>query len=173
MLNHGVTSTIDVGTTGETAVPYRDAVFHGKVRGPRTLPAYPDSASTPIPGSTGLENPLTHTRVPKSVEETRQFVKAWIAAGADYILTYDGALPMDYYKAAFEEANKAGKPVFTRAYGPVLFPKDAALLGAANLPHSAGSASRSPKIPPNSSRAATTETNSTATRKWTNKRRAI
>jgi hypothetical protein len=45
---------------------------------------------------------------------------------------------MDYYQAAFDEANKAGKPVFTRAYGPVLFPKDAALLGAANLPHSAG-----------------------------------
>ena len=59
-------------------------------------------------------------------------------AGADYILTYDGALPMDYYQAAFDEANKAGIPVFTRAYGPVLFPKDAALLGAANLPHSAG-----------------------------------
>ena len=37
MLNHGVTSTIDVGTTGETAVPYRDAVFHGKARGPRTF----------------------------------------------------------------------------------------------------------------------------------------
>ena len=32
MLNHGITSTIDVGTTGETAVPYRDAVFHGKAR---------------------------------------------------------------------------------------------------------------------------------------------
>src|SRR5260370_35258694 len=45
---------------------------------------------------------------------------------------------MDDYQAAFDEANKAGKPVFARAYGPVLFPKDAALLGAANLPHSAG-----------------------------------
>ena len=37
MLNRGVTSTIDVGTTGETAVPYRDAVFHGKARGPRAF----------------------------------------------------------------------------------------------------------------------------------------
>jgi hypothetical protein len=45
---------------------------------------------------------------------------------------------MDYYQAAFDEANKANIPVFTRAYGPVLFPKDAALLGSANLPHSAG-----------------------------------
>jgi predicted amidohydrolase len=139
MLNHGVTSTIDVGTTGETAVPYRDAVFHGKARGPRAFTGVSRLSVNPNPNvSTGLENPLTHTRVPKSAEETRQLVRAWIAAGADYILTYDGALPMDYYKAAFDEANKAGKPVFTRAYGPVLFPKDAALLGAANLPHSAG-----------------------------------
>jgi len=139
MLNHGVTSTIDVGTTGETAVPYRDAVFHGKARGPRGFTGVSRLSVNPNAlVSTGLENPLTHTRVPKSAEETRQLVRAWIAAGADYILTYDGALPMDYYQAVFEEANKAGIPVFTRAYGPVLFPKDAALLGAANLPHSAG-----------------------------------
>ncbi|HEY1865754.1 MAG TPA: amidohydrolase family protein [Candidatus Acidoferrales bacterium] len=139
MLNHGVTSTIDVGTTGETAVPYRDAVFHEKVRGPRGFTGVSRLSVNPNAlVNTGLENPLTHTRVPKSAEETRQFVRAWIAAGADYILTYDGALPMDFYKAAFDEANKAGIPVFTRAYGPVLFPKDAALLGAANLPHSAG-----------------------------------
>lgn len=139
MLNHGITSTIDVGTTGESAVPYRDAVFHGKVRGPRAFTGVSRLSVNPNPTvSTGLENPLTHTRVPKSAEETRQFVRAWIAAGADYILTYDGALPMDYYQAAFDEANKAGKPVFTRAYGPVLFPKDAALLGSAALPHSAG-----------------------------------
>ena len=139
MLNHGVTSTIDVGTTGETAVPYREAVFHGKVRGPRTFTGLSRLSVNANPlVSTGLENPLTHTRVPKSADETREFVRAWIAAGADYILTYDGALPMDYYQAAFDEANKAGVPVFARAYGPVLFPKDAALLGAANLPHSAG-----------------------------------
>jgi predicted amidohydrolase len=139
MLNHGVTSTIDVGTTGETAVPYRDAVFHGKTKGPRAFTGVSRlSVNANALVATGLENPLTHTRVPKSAEETRQLVRAWIAAGADYILTYDGALPMDYYQAAFDEANKAGKPVFTRAYGPVLFPKDAALLGSANLPHSAG-----------------------------------
>jgi predicted amidohydrolase len=139
MLNHGVTSTIDVGTTGETAVPYREAVFHEKARGPRTFTGVSRLSVNPNAlVSTGLENPLTHTRVPKSAEETRQFVRAWIAAGADYILTYDGALPMDYYQAAFDEANKAGIPVFTRAYGPILFPKDAALLGSANLPHSAG-----------------------------------
>ncbi len=139
MLNHGITSTVDVGTTGETAVPYRDAVMHGKARGPRAFTGVSRLSANPNAlVSTGFENPLTHTRVPKSPEQTRQFVRDWIAAGADYILTYDGALPMEDYRAAYEEASKAGKPLFARAYGPVLFPKDAALLGAAALPHSAG-----------------------------------
>ena len=138
MLNHGVTSTMDVGTSGETAVPYRDAVFHGKVRGPRAFTAVSKFVASPNPlVSTGLENPLTHTRAPKSADETRMFVKAWIAAGADFIVT-DGALPMDYYPPIFEEANKAGVPVFARSFGPVMLPKEAALWGAANLPHSAG-----------------------------------
>jgi predicted amidohydrolase len=139
MLNHGITSTVDVGTTGETAVPYRDAVMHGKAKGPRAFTGVSRLSVNPNAlVSTGFENPLTHTRVPKSAEETRQLVRAWIAAGADYILSYDGALPMDYYVAAMEESKKAGIPFFTRAYGPVLFPKDAALLGAGALLHSAG-----------------------------------
>jgi hypothetical protein len=50
----------------------------------------------------------------------------------------DGSLPTEMAKAAFEEARAAGKPVFTRAYGPVMFPRDAALLGSRSLPHSAG-----------------------------------
>src|SRR5271155_3011070 len=92
MLNHGVTSTMDVGTSGETAVPARDAVFHGKAKGPRSFTGVSRLSVNANPlVSTGLEGPLTHTRVPTSAEETRQFVKAWIAAGADYILTYDGA----------------------------------------------------------------------------------
>src|ERR1700722_6785051 len=49
MLNHGVTSTMDVGTSGETAVPYRDAVFHGKVRGPRTFTAVSKFVVSPNP----------------------------------------------------------------------------------------------------------------------------
>jgi Amidohydrolase family len=139
MLNYGITSTVDVGTTGETAVPYRDAVMHGNARGPRAFTGVSRLSVNPNAlVSTGFENPLTHTRVPKSAEETRQLVRAWANAGADYILTYDGALPMDYYVTAFDEAKKAGKPIYARAYGPVLFPKDAAMLGAGALPHSAG-----------------------------------
>jgi hypothetical protein len=47
-------------------------------------------------------------------------------------------MPLEYYQVAFEEANKAGKPVFTRAYGPIFGPKEAAMMGSRNLPHSAG-----------------------------------
>ena len=47
-------------------------------------------------------------------------------------------MPLEYYQAAFDEANKAHKPVFTRAYGPIFGPREAAMLGTRNLPHSAG-----------------------------------
>jgi hypothetical protein len=76
--------------------------------------------------------------VPKSAEETRELVRLRIAAGADYVIFQDGGLPVEYYRAAFDEARKSGTPVFTRAYGPNMFPKDAALMGSASLPHSAG-----------------------------------
>lgn len=138
LINHGVTSTIDVGTSGETAVPYRDAVFHGKFLGPRAFTGISRVAAEYDAGSTGLESPMTPTRVPTTVQEARDLAKLWIAAGADYIIFDDGGLSMEISRAIFDEAGKAGKPVFTRAYGPVMFPKEAALLGSASLPHSAG-----------------------------------
>jgi hypothetical protein len=137
MLDHGVTSTIDVANPGEIAVPVRDAVLHGKALGPRPFTGVTRMMKT-SPGSTGLESALTPPRVPKSVQEARDFVKDTVAAGADFVILQDGSLPLEYYQAAFEEANKAGKPVFTRAYGPIFGPKEAAMLGTRNLPHSAG-----------------------------------
>jgi hypothetical protein len=50
------------------------------------------------------------------VQEAREFVKDVAAAGAIF---QDGSLPLEYHQAGFEEAKKAGKPVFTRAYGPI------------------------------------------------------
>jgi hypothetical protein len=47
-------------------------------------------------------------------------------------------MPLDYYKAGVDEAHKLGKPAFVRAYGPGIFPAQAAEIGAAQLPHSAG-----------------------------------
>ena len=37
LLNHGITSSIDVGTEAEVAVPHRDAVLHGKDLAPRAF----------------------------------------------------------------------------------------------------------------------------------------
>jgi imidazolonepropionase-like amidohydrolase len=139
LLNYGVTSTIDVGTSGQDAVPYRDAVFHGKLRGPRTFTGISRLVAEPENFGTGLESPYTPSRVPGSVQAARDLVRLWIEAGADYVIMDDGSLPTDQARAAFEEARKAGRPVFTRAYGPVMFPKDAAMMGSRSLPHSAGS----------------------------------
>src|SRR6185503_5153688 len=138
LLNFGVTSTIDVGTSGQDAVPYRDAVFHGRLRGPRTFTGISRLVEEPEGFATGLESPYTPSRVPGSVQQARELVRLWIEAGADYIIMDDGSLPTDQARAAFEEARKAGKPVFTRAYGPVMFPQDAAMMGSRSLPHSAG-----------------------------------
>ena len=138
LLNYGVTSTIDVGTSGETAIPYRDAVFHQRLRGPRTFTSISRLVAEPEGFATGLESPYTPSRVPDSAQHARELVKLWIDAGADYVIMDDGSLPPDQAQAAFDEARKAATPVFTRAYGPVMFPADAARLGSRSLPHSAG-----------------------------------
>jgi hypothetical protein len=137
MLNHGITSSIDVGTEAEVAVPHREAVLHGKDLAPRAFTGILRIGST-LNGATGYEGPLHTIRVPKSADDTRAIVRTVLNAGADYVIFYDGAMPFAWYKAGVEEAHKMGKPAFVRAYGPGIFPAQAAELGAAQLPHSAG-----------------------------------
>jgi hypothetical protein len=136
LMIHGITSTIDVGTDQETAVPHRDSVLHGKVLAPRSYTGIVRIGSQLQ--ETGFEMPLNTIRKPHSLEETREIVRTVLNAGADYVIFYDGALPFDWYKAGVEEAHKMGKPAFVRAYGPGIFPAQAAEIGAAQLPHSAG-----------------------------------
>jgi hypothetical protein len=137
MFNYGVTSNIGIGNSGEIGPVVRDAVLHGKLLGPRPFTGV-SRIVTQNNNDTGLETVLTPNRAPKSAEETRNYVKAFIAGGADYIIFQDGGLPYEYYVAGFEEANKTGTPVFTRSYGPGLDPPRAARLGSRNLPHSGG-----------------------------------
>ena len=137
LLNHGITSSIDVGTEAEVAVPHRDAVLHGKDLGPRAFTGILRIGSA-LNGATGYEGPLHTIRVPKSADDTREIVRTVLNAGADYVIFYDGAMPFDWYKAGVEEAHKMGKPAFVRAYGPGIFPAQAAEIGATQLPHSAG-----------------------------------
>ena len=137
MLNYGITSTIDVGNSGEIAIPHRDAVHAGILRAPRTYTGL--SRLNRIPdGGTGLETPLTPARAPQSVQEAREFARAFIEAGADALMFNDGAMPFEYYGAAIEEADKTGTPVFTRSYGPIYGPWEAVDRTTHNLPHSAG-----------------------------------
>jgi hypothetical protein len=137
MLNYGITSTIDVGIAGEIGAPHRDGVHLGKIRGPRPFTGLSRIGTEDV-GGTGLETLLTPGRKARSAEHTRELVRAFAAGGADMIQFVDGELPLEYYRAGFDEAAKLGKPVFTRAYGPVFGPREAAMLKSKNLPHSAG-----------------------------------
>jgi hypothetical protein len=147
MLNHGITSTIDVGIAGEIGAAYRDGVLLGKIRGPRAFTGITRFTSEPT-GGTGLETPLTPGQTPKSVEETRAMVRAFAAGGADIIMFQDANLPLPFYEAGFDEAKKIGKPVSTRAYGPAFGPREAARLGTRMLPHSAGVGRLIARTPP-------------------------
>ena len=137
MLNYGITSTIDVGIAGEIGAPHRDGVHIGKIRGPRPFTGLSRIGVEDV-GGTGLESVLTPGRKAKSAEHTRELVRAFAAGGADMIQFVDGELPLEYYRAGFDEARRLGKPVFTRAYGPIFGPREAAMLDSKNLPHSAG-----------------------------------
>ncbi len=137
MFKYGVTSNIGIGNSGEIGVVVRDAILHGKLFGPRPFTAV-SRIVTQNNNNTGLETMLTPNRAPKSAQETRDYVRAFITAGADMVIFQDGGLPYEYYEAGIDEAHKLGKPVFTRSYGPGLDPRRAAMLGSKNLPHSAG-----------------------------------
>ena len=147
MLNHGITSTIDVGIAGEIGAAYRDGVLLGKIRGPRAFTGISRFTTRPA-GDTGLETVLTPGRTPSSAEETRELVRAFTAGGADIIMFQDGTLPLEYYRAGFDEARTAGMPVSTRAYGPIFGPREAAELGSNMLPHSAGIGRLVTSVPP-------------------------
>ncbi len=137
MLNHGITSTIDVGLAGEVGAAFRSGVLMGKIRAPRPFTGISRLTTEPA-GGTGLETILTPGRTPTSEENTRELVRAFVAGGADIIMFQDGTLPIEYYRAGFDEARRLDMPVSTRAYGPVFGPREAADFGSNMLPHSAG-----------------------------------
>ncbi|MGI9259467.1 MAG: amidohydrolase family protein, partial [Gammaproteobacteria bacterium] len=147
MLNYGITSTIDVGNSGEVAIPHRNAVQAGILRGPRPFTGL--SRLNRIPdGGTGLETVLTPARAPQSTDEARFLTRSFLEAGADALMFNDGAMPMEYYLAGIEVADELGAPVFTRSYGPVYGPWDAVEHSSQNIPHSAGIWSAVTRDPP-------------------------
>ncbi len=138
MLVNGVTSIVDIGNGEEVGIAYRDAVLHGKVRGPRTFIGIGHIGGARPGQMTGLETPLSTRQEPKSVAEARETAKRLLAAGADMIMFHDGSFPEEYYKAAYEEAHRAGKAAFLRSNGPGVYPREAALVGADAIHHSIG-----------------------------------
>jgi imidazolonepropionase-like amidohydrolase len=133
-LIHGVTSVSDIATKAEVGMLHREAVNRGKIGGPRTVIGTGYLAAN---AGTGFETPLERAQVPKSAEEARQIARRFIDAGSDMVMFFDGRLPVEYFQAAYDEANKAGKATVARASFPV-GPKEAVLAGARHLSHSAG-----------------------------------
>ena len=153
LLSHGITSETDVGTGGELGKILRDAINNGKLVAPRRWASIGSPCSQPIArsglGATGYEGQLFTRRVPKSVDEARELAKRFFDAGSDYLFVCDGNLPVDYYQAMMEEANKFGKPLYleqTNAKAPLTIQK-AAEVGISALPHSPGVAEAAAKDP--------------------------
>src|SRR5882724_2055253 len=131
---HGVTSISDIATKAEVAMLHKEAVNRGKTGGPRTFIGTGYLGSERV---TGFETPLERAQVPKSAEEAREIAKRFIAAGSDMVMFFDGRLPIEYYKAAWEEASKAGKARVVRPTAPVGV-REAVLAGAEHISHSSG-----------------------------------
>jgi imidazolonepropionase-like amidohydrolase len=131
---HGVTSISDIATKAEVAMLHKEAVNRGKTGGPRTFIGTGYLGSERV---TGYETPLERAQVPKSVEEAREIAKRFIAAGSDMVMFFDGRLPIEYYKASWEEARKAGKARVVRPTVPVGV-REAVLAGAEHISHSSG-----------------------------------
>jgi imidazolonepropionase-like amidohydrolase len=138
-LNQGVTSIMDIGNGEEWSLLHREAVAHGKSRGPRTFIGVGHLGGANPSDLTGLESALSTRQIPKSVEETVAVTKKLLDAGADMIMFHDGRnFTPEMVAAACREAHARGKVCTQRADGPKMTAKDAALAGVNQLPHARG-----------------------------------
>ena len=131
---HGVTSISDIATKSEVAMLHKEAVNRGKTGGPRTFIGTGYLGSERV---TGFETPLERAQVPKSADEAREIAKRFIAAGSDMVMFFDGGLPIEYFKAAYDEAKKAGKARVVRPTAAVGV-REAVAAGADHISHSSG-----------------------------------
>jgi imidazolonepropionase-like amidohydrolase len=131
---HGVTSISDIATKSEVAMLHKDAVNHGRIGGPRTFIGTGYLGSERV---TGFETPFERAQIPKSAEDARNIAKRFIAAGSDMVMFFDGALPIDYYQAAYDEARKAGRARVARPGNPIGV-REAVTAGADVISHSSG-----------------------------------
>ncbi|HMI95550.1 MAG TPA: amidohydrolase family protein [Micropepsaceae bacterium] len=138
-LNQGVTSIIDIGNGEELSILHREAVTHGKIRGPRTFVGIGHLGGANPDELTGLETALSTRQIPKTVDETVAVAKRLLDAGADMVMFHDGRnFTPEMVAAACREAHARGKVCTQRADGPKMKAKDAAIAGADQLPHARG-----------------------------------
>ena len=119
-LNQGVTSGCDIGNNEEVGLAHREAVNHGKIRGPRTFVGVGHLGGAQPADLTGFESALSTRQIPKTVEETRAVAQKLLKAGADMIQFHDGNnFTPEMVAAGCDEAHKANKPCTLRAGGKV------------------------------------------------------
>ena len=138
-LNQGVTSIVDIGNGEEWSIVHREAVVHGKIRGPRTFIGVGHLGGANPDELTGMETSLSTRQIPKTVEETVTVARRLLDAGADMVMFHDGRnFTPEMVAAGCREAHARGKVCTMRADGPKMKAKDAAIAGADQLPHARG-----------------------------------
>ncbi len=139
-LNYGVTSIFSIGSGGQWALAQRDAINAGKIPGPRNFVAVGSLAGARISAlsaRSGAAGGLSGRQVAGNAEQAREIAKRFIEAGADMIKVHRGP-PAEAYRAAIEEAHRAGLPAVAQPLGPTVYAREAILAGADILEHAAG-----------------------------------
>ncbi|MDH3532817.1 MAG: amidohydrolase family protein [Gammaproteobacteria bacterium] len=139
-LHFGVTSVFSIGSGGEWALAQRDAINAGKIPGPRNFVAVGSLAGARISAlsaRSGEAGGLSGRQVAGTAEQARAIARRLIDAGADMIKVHRGP-PVEAYRAAIEEAHRAGLPVVAQPLGPTVYAREAILAGADILEHAAG-----------------------------------
>jgi len=138
-LNQGVTSIVDIGNGEEWSILHREAVAHGKIRGPRTVIGVGHLGGADPDELTGFETPLSTRQIPKTVEETVTVSRRLLDAGADMIMFHDGRnFTPEMVAAGCREAHMRGKVCTQRPDGPKMKAREAARAGVDHLPHARG-----------------------------------
>ncbi|MEE8339464.1 MAG: amidohydrolase family protein [Xanthomonadales bacterium] len=139
-LHYGVTSIFSIGSGGEWALAQRDAINAGKIPGPRNFVAVGSLAGAKISAlsaRSGAAGGLSGRQVAGNAAQAREIVRRFIDAGADMVKVHRGPT-VEAYRAAIEEAHRAGLPAVAQPLGPTVFAREAILAGADILEHAAG-----------------------------------
>ena len=139
-LHYGVTSIFSIGSGGEWALAQRDAINAGKIPGPRNFVAIGSLAGAKISAlsaRSGAAGGLSGRQVAGNAEDAKAIVRRFIDAGADMVKVHRGPT-LEAYRAAIEEAHRAGLPAVVQPLGPTVYAREAILAGADILEHAAG-----------------------------------